>query len=289
MKRVAIYLTISHIALTCGVGVSSLWNWYKGPLPQTDQISVRVDLPAKKLPAQTNVSTPVTPHSEVVFGKGRLRIITHQLRLESDRLHYQINVSYPEIVGSKDRHIQNLNRQIERLVTRRYEWAMNPSEAERYEREKPPEFYNTVDIIYEVRFASDSLLSIYFGGYSYTIGAAHAVQYSFTVNYDLTLRKELDLPDIFKPNSKYLKFIEHYCTDELANGPAGASLFNEAFAPPTKAFESWNITTDGIIFNFDQCRVTGCSAGEQAVEIPFSALKPLLNSRARGIAHSRSN
>ena len=277
MKRIAFYLTISHIAFTFGVGVSSFWKGYKGPPP----IVRRGYSPKEALPsAPTNVSTPVTPHREIVFGKGRLRIITHQVRMESDRLHYQINVSYPEIVGSNDRHIQNLNRYIKRLVTQQYEWAMNPSEAARYDREKPPEFYNTVDLLYEVRFATDSLLSIYFGGYSYTMGAAHAAQDSFTVNYDLTLRKELELSDIFKPKSKYRDFLERYCTDELTKGPADTSLFNDAFAHPTAAFESWNITHDGIIFNFDACRVTGCSAGQQAVEIPFTTLKPFLNSRA---------
>lgn len=273
MKRIALYLTISHIAFTCGVGVSSFCKWYRRP--PVEVWAARPALPS--VPA--NVITPVTPNPQVVFGEGRLRIITHQVRMESDRLHYQIDVSYPEIVGSKDRHIQNLNQQIERLVTKRYEWAMNPAEAERYNREKPPEFYNTVDLNYEVRLATDSLLSIYLNGYEYHVGAAHGVQFSFTVNYDLTLRKELKLPDIFKPHSNYLAFIGRYCTDELAKQPASTSIFNDAFARPSTVFESWNITPNGIIFNFDACKVTGCSAGAQSVEIPLSALMPLLRAR----------
>lgn len=191
MKRIAFYLTISHIAFTCGVGVASFWNWYTRP-----PIKVSWDLPARQtLPSvPTNASTPEPPRPEVVFGEGRLRIITHEVRMESKRLHYQIEVSYPEIVGSKDRHIQNLNGQIKRLVTRQYEWTMSPSQADlRYYREKHPDLFNTIHLDYEVRLATDSLLSIYFRGESYGIGAAHAVHYSFTLNYDLTLRKKLEL------------------------------------------------------------------------------------------------
>ena len=267
MKRIAIYLTISHMAFSCGVGMSSLWKWYKSP-PQIEQISD---------PVLTNTSTPVTPRRGVVFGDG-LSIITHQVRMESERLRYKIDVSYPEIVGSKDLYIQNLNRHIKRLVTKDYEWTMNPSQADlRYYRKKWPDVFNTIHLDYEVRLATDSLLSIYFLGESYGIGAAHPVQYSFTVNYDLTLRKELELSDIFKPDSKYLEFIERYCKDRLAKSPARAYLFNDAFTRRTAAFESWNITRDGITFNFDECIVTACAAGEQKVEIPFRIIQPLLN------------
>jgi hypothetical protein len=121
-------------------------------------------------------------------------------------------------------------------------------------------------------------LSIYFVGYSYGIGAAHSVQYSFVINYDLVLRKQLKLSDLFKPHSKYLEFISNYCMDELSR--RSEFNFEEALRPMAENFESWNVTRHGIRFNFEACKVFGCSSGEQVVEIPFTALEQLLDRQA---------
>jgi hypothetical protein len=146
-------------------------------------------------------------------------------------------------------------------------------------RDKHPEAFNTINLDYEVLLATDSLLSIYFIGYSCGIGAAHSIQYSFVMNYHLTLRNELKLSDIFKHRSKYLDFICHYCLNKLSTRPEYSpdSMFKEALAPEAENFKSWNITSDGIRFSFDACKVFGCVAGKQEVEIPFTALKQLLN------------
>jgi hypothetical protein len=147
-----------------------------------------------------------------------------------------------------------------------------------YYREKWPEVFNSVDVDYEIRSATDSLLSIYFNGYSYGIGATHSVQFSLVVNYDLSLRKELELSDIFNPRSKYLEFISLYCFNRLSK--ESDFIFEEALAPRAENFESWNLTADGIRFNFDACRVFSCARGEQTVVIPFADLKQVLNHRA---------
>ena len=73
--------------------------------------------------------------------------------------------------------------------------------------------------------------------------------------------------------------LPHLPAGELAKGRAREYLFNDAFTSRTAIFESWNITHQGITFNFDECRVTACAAGEQKVEIPFRTLEPLLNPR----------
>jgi hypothetical protein len=222
---------------------------------------------------------PATPNREVVFGGGRLRIVPDVVQLKSERLRYEIDVSYPQIVGSEDLHIRKLNQHIKELATEQYQWPLNPAKADlRYYREKWPEAFNSVDLDYEIRLATDSFLSIYFIGYSYGIGAAHSVQYSFVINYDLVLRKQLKLSDLFKRHSKYLEFISHYCIDELSKRLK--FMFEEALTPMAEHFASWNITRDGIRFDFDACRVFGCAGGEQAVEIPFTALEQLLDWQA---------
>lgn len=189
-------------------------------------------------------------------------------------------MSYPQIVGTEDLHIRKLNQHIKKLATEQHQWPLSPSKADlRYYREKWPDVFNSVDLDYEIRLATDFLLSIYFVSYSYGIGAAHSVQYSLVVNYHLVLRKPLKLSELFKRHSKYLAFISRYCMDELSKGPGHAAefMFKEALAPVAENFESWNITRDGIRFNFDACKVFSCAGGEQAVEIPFTALEQFLD------------
>lgn len=194
MKRIAIYLTITHLTFTCGLAAASLWKGIRVK-PESQQIHSNV---LKQAPAKIPLAPPpatVEPHREVIFGRDRLRIVPHQIRLRSDRLRYEIDVSYPEIEGTNDPQIEKLNQRLRKLAIDQYQWPMNPSNADlRYYKDKHPEAFNTIDLDYEIRLATDSLLSIHFIGYSYGIGAAHSVQYSFTVNYDLTRRKEVEIP-----------------------------------------------------------------------------------------------
>jgi hypothetical protein len=265
MKRIGV------ASFTFGVAVFSFLNWNEYPVSNKQ---LPVNLPSVSVPP------PVAPPDrEVVFGEGRLRTVIHEVQLKNQRLQYSIDVSYPQILGSEDLHIRKLNQRIKELATEQYQWPLSPSRTDlRYYREKWPDAFNTVDVDYEVRSATDSFLSIYFVGYSYGIGAAHSVQSSFVMNYDLTLRKELKLSDIFHGRSNYLEYISRYCLNELSR--KSEFLFMEALVPRARNFQSWNIEREGIRFNFDACTVFGCADGEQTVVIPFVDLKPLLKPRA---------
>jgi len=180
-------------------------------------------------------------------------------------------------MGSSDSQFRKLNRRITSLVKAEYEWMLNPSKKELNEYlEKWPEVFNTVELDYEILAAHDSIVSIYLNEHSYGIGAAHSVQTSHAINYDLNLRREIQLSDLFKPGTKYFNFISSRCATELSN--KSTYLVEEALAKRS-AFENWNLTHDGIRINFEQCEVLSCAEGEQKVEIPFTDLKPFLNSK----------
>ena len=267
MKRIAINLSISLLTFGCGFLVASVWN--QSDKVNTEQANVTESF-ATPAPSAVPVITP-TPDREVVFGHGRLRIVDEEVRLKSERLQYEIDVTFPQIVGSKKRHIRKLNQRIEQLVTKQYQWLLHPSKEDlQYYQRNHPEVFNSFDVDYEVNLASDSVLSICFNGYVYSIGAAHGSQISFVINYDLASGKELKLAPLFKPGSKYLEFISRYCTDELSLYPGWALELTE---DP----ESWNITRNGLRFTFDHCKFFACSEGSKAVEIPFTALKEILN------------
>lgn len=268
MKYFVLKLTISVFVFACGLCVASVWNWSKSVENEQRKVSER---PAATPTAAAIPELVPTPEPEIVFGRGRLRIVDEEVHLKSERLRYEIDVTYPQIVGSADRHIKNLNQRIKQLATKHYQWFLTPSKNDlRYYREFHPEVFNSLDFDYQVVLATDSLLSIYLNGYSYGIGAAHSVQYSFVVNYDLTARKELRLARLFKPGSKYLGFISRYCRNSL---PIAAESGLEFLKDP----QNWNITRDGIRFNFDACELSGCADGQQEVEIPFTDMKEILN------------
>jgi Protein of unknown function (DUF3298) len=279
MRRIAIHLTTTLITFTFGITVGSLLNWTKPPaenqeVPLKQSAPSAVDETDKTEPVA--VSEETHGRTEILFASGRLRIVTDEVQLKSELLRYKINVCYPQILGTDDFHIRELNRHIKRLATEQYQWPLNPSKADlRYYREKWPDVFNSDDLDYEIISANDAFLSIYFLGYGYGIGAAHGVQYSFVVNYDLTRRNQIELADIFQPRSGYLRFISDYCANEISKKSRRVTI-----APRAEEFKSWNITHEGIRFNFDACSVLSCAEGEQVVDIPFSDLKRVLRPNA---------
>ena len=284
MKRIAVNLTSTVITFAVGLTANSFWNW-TSPVKNEPTVTRLTDIRkdnASFAPAVISAAAD-TSGREIVFGRG-LRILPDEVHLMSERLRYDIDVSYPQIVGTDDPHIRRLNQHIKEIVREQYRWQLSPSKADlRYYKQKHPEAFNSIQLDYEVVLATDSLLSIYFIGYSYGIGAAHAVQYSFVINFDLISRKQLKLSDLFRRHSNYLNFISHYCEDGLSK--TSEFIFDEALTPTAENFRSWNITTDGIRFNFDACEVFGCSEGKQTIEIPFTVLTPLLNPHALKHVH----
>ena len=272
-------IKLASILLTFIIGIAAaLFLDGTGHAVKSDQPALKQSEPEPNITTPTVAVPTTSPNHEAVFGDGKLSIVPKHVERKSERLRYEVDVSYPQIVGSNNPYIRKLNQRIQRLVTDQYQWPLNPSKTDlRYYRAKWPGVFNSVDIDYDIRSVNDSLLSIYFEGYSYGIGAAHSVQYSYSLNYDLALRKELKLDDLFEPRSKYLEFISRYCIAELSKKPD--PLFEDALKPKAENFESWNITRDGITFNFDACKLSGCASGKQVVVIPFDDLRQLLNPR----------
>ena len=281
MNRIAIYVTSSLLAFTCGIITSALLAGRHVPAENASPRAEVVAIPTTPPTPEAEV-TP-TPELEVVFGSRGLKLVPEEVRLVSDRRHYEINVTYPQVDGSDGLHIRRLNQRIRELTTREYQWPLNLSEKDlRDSLRMHPEVTNTVDINYDVTSATDSMVSIYFGEYSYGIGAAHAVQRSLVVNYDFASGKELKLSDLFAPGSKYREFISQYCKDEIKLND-GLEPFADALEPGSGNFESWNATPTGIRFNFDACSIAGCSSGQFEVEVPYSDLKSMLSARGLSI------
>jgi len=235
----------------------------------------------------TSIPTPQpspVPNEEMSFANG-LRLVPKTITLENERRRYKINVTFPQVEGSKDPAFSTLNRHIRSLAAKQYaSLLIRPTRDDLRLYEKWPDVYNSVDLDYYVVSATDIFLSLYVDVYYYGIGAAHSVQQSFTINFDMTTKALLSLESLFRPGTRPLQFISKYCMVELS--PDHPSMNDPGFraevAPVRKNFASWNIVPQGIRINFDACKIDGCAAGTTAVVISFAELKPLLRPQFAG-------
>lgn len=285
MNRTVARIATALLAFVLGIASSSLWHFYRTPQrkpPPVSPTAVALNEP---------VTTPIIPdrdYHDLVF-RGNLKLVANEVQITNELLRYKIHAKYPQIDGWNGPPIQKLNKHIERLVTNDYQWVLYPTREDlhRYKTGYWPEAFNSVYLNYEVVLANDAYLSIYFEGESYGIGAAHAVQYSFVVNYNIAANRHLKLSDLFKPGSNYLKFISEFCITELSRGKNGASLWQDKLAPVAENFESWNITPEGIRFNFDECTVLSSADGKQTVLIPYTAFNQLHEEAVRKLVWNK--
>jgi hypothetical protein len=272
LNKSSFVVALSLSLLACGPHQANVKTVSRNATQQSSESKIQ------KPQTPSPVITP-TPEQEVAFGKG-LKIVPRTIELKNESRRYRIDVVYPQIEGSKSRGILKLNRRITDLVAKQYQWPLiPPTKEDRRHYDKWPGVYNSVDVDYDVVLATDDLLSIYFDVYSYGIGAAHSVQQSFTVNFDLASEKPIELAGLFKPDAKHLQFISDYCFRELSKDHQYA-MFKDELAPKLKNYESWNITKEGLRFNFDACKIDGCAAGKAEVKIEFDALKEKLTPKS---------
>ena len=142
---------------------------------------------------------------------------------------------------------------------------------------------STQDIGYEIRYATDDLISVEFSEDSYSRGAAHGNQLTSVLNYDVKNGKKLVLADLFNPKSNYLSVISAYCTRDLkqqAQKNKETMLSDDTIQSGASArtdnYKAWAITRKGLWITFDPYQVAAYAAGPQYVLVPYSALKDII-------------
>ncbi len=275
MRSFILNLAASVLAFICGIVTVVTWNYGTQPERIRERVVVENCPPASPPPVSSypEFSQP-KPFREIGIGSTGLRLVSDEVRLRSEQLRYDVNLRYPQILGSDEPHIRRLNQRIKEVANGKYQWLLSPQK--NYD-DRWTGVFNSFSMDYEVSLATDSLLSISFYGYSYGIGAAHATQENFAVNYDLAMQKELKLSEIFKRDLNYLEFLSIYSRSELSQKYDSRYTVPEALGPEAKNFENWRITRQGLTFNFDGCKIAGCAAGDLDVQIPFYTLRDMLS------------
>ena len=277
MKRFLVSLISTILAFTAGLVTASSWS---SDDRRVEPVIVNASPPcppiALPLPPEPVQSYSVTPPNEFDFGHSGLKLTPERIKLQSTSQAYDIDVTYPQIIATPyvdQAPIRKINQHLKDSATKLYQWPLDPALVR--PTQGHPGTHNTVNFTYQVGLATDSALSVHFIGYGYNGVAGRPIQDSFAVNYDLTSGKQLKLSDIFKPRSNYLEFISRRCTDDLRRRGVPPRL--EGLGPAENNFKIWQITSNGIVFNFAPCEIASCSEGELSMEVSFEELEPMLN------------
>lgn len=194
---------------------------------------------------------------------------------------FEINAEYPELSGVSLQTAAKFNQIAKTLAMNeavRFRKKLLAQTVEDLELFKETGGINTVEINYNVEYADNEIISIFFSNYFY-MGGAHESSYSFTLNFDLKTGRQLKLADLFKPNSNYLKVISDYSIQKLKKDfgeDAQDDWLQLGAGAELKNFKSWNITKKGLNLNFDTYQVASYVAGPQEVIIPFEEMKNIL-------------
>ena len=212
------------------------------------------------------------------------RATTKLIKESNKQSHYVIDVEYPQVEG--DPRFDKFNREARALINKdvaAFKTSATATEND-YGTDVPEDARNsTLDCAYEIRFASDDLISIEFSASEYSRGAAHPNSYTNVLNYDVKNGKKLSLADLFNPKATYLKAISDYSIKDLkqqAKADKDTALTDDSIksgaSPRADNFKAWTITKSGLWITFDPYQVGPYAAGPQRVLIPYSALKDLI-------------
>ena len=84
--------------------------------------------------------------------------------------------------------------------------------------------------------------------------------------------------ELFPADTDYLAAISRYCIAELSKRDIGFyGGFQQGAEPTPDNYRNWNITSDGLLINFDEYQVAPYAAGPQTVTVPYSALSAFIN------------
>jgi hypothetical protein len=212
-----------------------------------------------------------------------VRVTPKVIREANKEARYSLDAEYPQIEG--DTRFDKFNREARAMITKDVA-AFKTAESQEIDEEMdlPAETQNsTLDISYQMRLATDDLISVEFHEGQYSRGAAHGNSFTAVLNYDLKNGKKLALADLFNPKSNYLNVISAYCIKDLKeqgkrekDSMLQDDMIEPGAAPRADNYDAWTITRKGLWITFDPYQVAAYAAGPQHVLVPYSALKDII-------------
>ena len=228
--------------------------------------------------------TPFLINEQPIKFSGAQRLVPRVIKETNKEAHYTIDAEYPQVEGG-DARFDKFNKEIRAVVTK--EVAAFKSGEKSREADMPELGAETGDsdlgIGYDIRYATDDLISVELNQGEYSRGAAHPNSFTTVFNYDLKNGKKLALADFFKPKSNYLSVISNYCIKNLKeqSKKTDSMLDDEQIrtgaGPVLDNYKACAITKKGLWVTFNPYQVGPYAAGPQYVLVPYAVLKDLIN------------
>lgn len=213
-----------------------------------------------------------------------VRVTPKVIKEANKEKHYTIDAEYPQIEG--DARFEGFNREARSLVTKdvvAFKAGQTPDEGNAGTDVPAESQDSSLNMGYEIRLATDDLISVEFTEASYEAGAAHGNSATTVLNYDVKNRKKLALADLFNPKSNYLSVISTYCISNLRDrakrdqdAMIDEDMMKTGAAPQASNYQACAITKKGLWVTFDPYQVAAYAAGPQHVLVPYSALKDII-------------
>ena len=213
-----------------------------------------------------------------------VRVTPKVIKEANKEKRYTVDAEYPQIEG--DARFDGFNREARSLVTKdvaAFKAGQTPEEADATSELPAETQESSVNIGYEIRCATDDLISVEFTEGTYEAGAAHGNSATTVLNYDVRNGKKLALADLFNPKSNYLSVISTYCIKNLReraqkdkDAMMDEEMMKSGASPRADNYQACAITKKGLWVTFDPYQVAAYAAGPQHVLVPYSALKDII-------------
>ena len=150
----------------------------------------------------------------------------------------------------------------------------------------PEGAYSALYINYKPQILNSDLVSIYFTISENLAGAAHPNNYNHALSFDLETNQKIELNDLFKvEEQEYLTRLSELVRADLKAqfterdmNPEGPTL-QSGTEPKAESFENFNITAQGIVFNFGAYQIASYAAGEFYSLIPYNQIQDILQEK----------
>lgn len=217
-----------------------------------------------------------------------VRVAPKVIKETNKEKHYTVDAEYPQIEG--DPRFDNFNREARGLIMKDVAAFKTAETAETAEESEPGVLADeaqesSLDIGYEIRYATDDLISVEFSEGEYSRGAAHGNSLTTVLNYDVKSGKKLALADLFNAKANYLSVISAYCIKALKgqskkdkDSMLDDDMMKLGASPRADNYRAWSITKKGLWITFDPYQVAAYAAGPQHVLVPYAVLKDIIKS-----------
>ncbi len=202
------------------------------------------------------------------------------VRTEDNTAYVSIEASYPIMVSS-DKQLANGFNEVVSSVVR--ELSGDPKDwKDNAEAASESSVGSNVSIGCLVGLKSQNIVSLGFSVNQYVAGAAHPNHFSKFLIFSIEKRKEIQLRDLFKKGSEYLKALSNYCINELRKDPSirecsdDTMLLNGA-GPAGENYSHVLLTEQGINVTFDEYQVASYACGSFEVLVPYEVLERLID------------